>query len=568
MALSPLQMAALNGRDPSQRNQILDSRNLITSDYNAPNWMTAGNGTGMAGPEHGSVPLVVGNNYALYDNKTGKVLARGSSAEDLQNILGIINNQLVPQGNDADWRLLQMGGPWEGADMHTRYASPVGEAMQIGDEWGTPVAGDVPNNFFKDMLLPLLAVPAATAGAYFGGNALLGGLGGGGSTGAAGAAGAGGAGGAGGAVVPGATLGGGGGGVGGALGGVGLGTSTAGLTPIVVPGIKGGLTFAQTLAGIAPGVGIPGATAALGGGTGAGTGAGAGTSVTANPVDQIVATGVKGLSLTPTEIAAIIAGGSIPAAAGIGSGSSTGATSAGSATGGQPGAVGPNGEIVVTAGGKPINVVDAFINGTLTSAQIGDIANQLANQSGPNTPSNKPGTKVPYGRIISGILGGIGGASGGQPRYLGTGTRNPIFDAELPPPSLPGGVSAMTAREVPEQNWYEYGFNPEQSFFNTSAPGYTPKPGKTPGMAHGGEFAVSGPGDGRSDSIPARLSDGEYVIDAETVALLGNGSPKAGAERLDAFRVNVRKHKGRDLARGKFSVKAKRPEAYMAGGRT
>jgi hypothetical protein len=79
-------------------------------------------------------------------------------------------------------------------------------------------------------------------------------------------------------------------------------------------------------------------------------------------------------------------------------------------------------------------------------------------------------------------------------------------------------------------------------------------------------FAVGGPGDGRDDKIPAMLSDGEYVIDAETVALLGNGSNKAGAELLDNFRVNVRKQKGQKLARGEFSDNAKMPEQYMAGG--
>jgi len=81
------------------------------------------------------------------------------------------------------------------------------------------------------------------------------------------------------------------------------------------------------------------------------------------------------------------------------------------------------------------------------------------------------------------------------------------------------------------------------------------------------EFAVRGEGTGRSDSIPAVLSDGEYVMDAETVALLGDGSSKAGAEALDAFRVNLRKHKGAKLAQGKFSVKAKRPQQYMTGGK-
>jgi hypothetical protein len=81
-------------------------------------------------------------------------------------------------------------------------------------------------------------------------------------------------------------------------------------------------------------------------------------------------------------------------------------------------------------------------------------------------------------------------------------------------------------------------------------------------------FAVDGPGTGRSDDIPAVLSDGEYVIDAETVALLGDGSSKAGAKKLDEMRVKLRKHKGRNLAKGKFSVNAKRPEKYLSGGRT
>ena len=81
-------------------------------------------------------------------------------------------------------------------------------------------------------------------------------------------------------------------------------------------------------------------------------------------------------------------------------------------------------------------------------------------------------------------------------------------------------------------------------------------------------FAVQGAGDGRSDDIPAVLSDGEYVMDAETVALLGNGSNKAGAAQLDRLRANMRKHKGKELAKGRFSVNAKNPQAYMAGGRT
>ena len=81
-------------------------------------------------------------------------------------------------------------------------------------------------------------------------------------------------------------------------------------------------------------------------------------------------------------------------------------------------------------------------------------------------------------------------------------------------------------------------------------------------------YAVNGIGDGRSDEIPALLSDGEYVIDAETVAMLGDGSGKAGAKRLDDLRVKIRKHKGRNLAKGRFSDNAKAPEKYLSGGRT
>lgn len=77
---------------------------------------------------------------------------------------------------------------------------------------------------------------------------------------------------------------------------------------------------------------------------------------------------------------------------------------------------------------------------------------------------------------------------------------------------------------------------------------------------------VGGAGDGRDDTINARLSDGEYVIDAETVALLGNGSTKAGAAALDQMREQIRKQKGKVLAKGKFSPNAKSPLAYMKGG--
>lgn len=85
--------------------------------------------------------------------------------------------------------------------------------------------------------------------------------------------------------------------------------------------------------------------------------------------------------------------------------------------------------------------------------------------------------------------------------------------------------------------------------------------------AMGGPLArfARGAGSGRDDTIDAKLSDGEYVIDAETVALLGDGSNKAGAQMLDKMRREIRAQKGKALARGKISPDAKSPLAYLRG---
>jgi hypothetical protein len=90
------------------------------------------------------------------------------------------------------------------------------------------------------------------------------------------------------------------------------------------------------------------------------------------------------------------------------------------------------------------------------------------------------------------------------------------------------------------------------------------------GAMMGGQGALSqmaylaqGGGSGRDDTIDARLSDGEYVMDAETVALIGDGSTKEGAKRFDKMRQQIRSHKGKALAKGKFSPNAKSPLSYI-----
>ena len=145
----------------------------------------------------------------------------------------------------------------------------------------------------------------------------------------------------------------------------------------------------------------------------------------------------------------------------------------------------------------------------------------------------------------------------------------------------------LTRKQVsPAIDYYTYGTRPEAQFFEQGLQLESPKqpelpparpPGDEPVMAQGGLMGYAkggskksryfdGPGSGRDDKIPALLSDGEYVIDAETLALLGDGSTKEGARRMDKFRANIRQHKGRALSRGQISPDAKSPHEYMGGG--
>jgi len=52
-------------------------------------------------------------------------------------------------------------------------------------------------------------------------------------------------------------------------------------------------------------------------------------------------------------------------------------------------------------------------------------------------------------------------------------------------------------------------------------------------------YYACGRGTGQSDDIPAMLHDGDYVMDAETVSALGDGSSKAGKHVLEGFRTRI-----------------------------
>ena len=73
---------------------------------------------------------------------------------------------------------------------------------------------------------------------------------------------------------------------------------------------------------------------------------------------------------------------------------------------------------------------------------------------------------------------------------------------------------------------------------------------------------VKGDGDGTSDSIPAMLANGEFVIPADVVSNLGNGSNDSGAKILDEFLRVIREHKTKHDAR-RLPPDSKGPLSYL-----
>jgi hypothetical protein len=72
---------------------------------------------------------------------------------------------------------------------------------------------------------------------------------------------------------------------------------------------------------------------------------------------------------------------------------------------------------------------------------------------------------------------------------------------------------------------------------------------------------VQGEGDGTSDSVAAMLANGEFVIPADVVSKIGNGSNEAGAGVLDHFLVEIRKHAQSNGT--KLPPDSKGPLAYL-----
>jgi hypothetical protein len=112
--------------------------------------------------------------------------------------------------------------------------------------------------------------------------------------------------------------------------------------------------------------------------------------------------------------------------------------------------------------------------------------------------------------------------------------------AKLPRASRSAGQLNMKPQGKKAEKDDEYEYAASGGIMGANLGGYA---------AGGNPRLLKGPGDGMSDNIPAvigrrqpaRLADGEFVVPADVVSHLGNGSTEAGAKKLHGMMDNVRK---------------------------
>lgn len=346
-------------------------------------------------------------------------------------------------------------------------------------------------------------------------------------------------------------------------------------------------SLAPTLAGIALAPATGGASLGL-----------TGMAATAAPIVGGMVTGMA-LGQDPlTSALAGFGGGSLGnGIAGMGSGAgSTGAAvgettlNAGLPAGGFPnaGEFAQIGTQTVPSGNAAIEVSDYAINGAnvAPSGGIGDLATGLQNigQEGSFDAfkagmggAGGPATNTQAGLAI-GMPAGMSYLAGAMPpvpgeneedKYDPNRTLNLNTDTALNldtntglkllaqggmtssgTPSLYGSPDGTAAQNTLKES---YGLGR----LNNLAAANTTANAEMGGFAKGGY--LDGAGDGMSDSIPAtiegkqpaRLADGEFVIPADVVSHLGNGSTKAGAQHLYKMLDKVRKARTGNKKQGK-----------------
>ena len=167
-----------------------------------------------------------------------------------------------------------------------------------------------------------------------------------------------------------------------------------------------------------------------------------------------------------------------------------------------------------------------------------------------------------------------GFANGGITRLAAGGTPAPIATSASPTINTPiQTVAGLTGLQQAQKQGQaqpvtmDY-INSLASQYGVSVPTVGVK-SAAKGGSMGGEYnlgsysdggrLLKGPGDGMSDNIPAsiankqpaRLADGEFVVPADVVSHLGNGSTDAGAKHLYKMMDNVRKARTGRKSQGK-----------------
>jgi hypothetical protein len=185
-------------------------------------------------------------------------------------------------------------------------------------------------------------------------------------------------------------------------------------------------------------------------------------------------------------------------------------------------------------------------NSMFPQAGLGDLTNTNTYQNPINTPT---GTDVigPTDSIINPYTGQMSFATGGD---VSKKKQRAKFTADR-------NMAAMDPYQAGIANLNNARYMANMS--DAHAPSSMTSLGDIPTAAGGGLSSLGsysdggrmlkGPGDGMSDHIPAtiggkqpaRLADGEFVVPADVVSHLGNGSTDAGAKRLYSMMDKVRR---------------------------
>ena len=225
-----------------------------------------------------------------------------------------------------------------------------------------------------------------------------------------------------------------------------------------------------------------------------------------------------------------------------------------------PGFANPNTATLLTPSGTSYAIPSAGSNVIPSAAAPQTFGEGMAKFA--NTPMASLKAN-PFTAAASGLAGAIGGREEmeGPEDYNGPlkrfrfnpETYRPAYYAE-------GGIADLAAGGYDRM----VGENP---MYQALARGGISDLGSYSDYARGGRM-LKGPGDGMSDSIPAsiagkrpaRLATEEFVVPADVVSHLGNGSSDAGAKQLYAMMDRVRtartgrKSQGREIS----------PQKYMA----